>query len=77
MPSALADRVPQSCPLTTRETERETGRAFFCLVFPWDGREEEEHELERIDSDNVAPKMEDISSPIPLIIDYDLDLGCK
>ena len=39
------------------------------------GREEEEHELERIDSDKVAPKMEDISSPIPLIIDY--DLGCK
>ena len=31
--------------------------------------------MERIDSDKVAPKMEDISSPIPLIIDY--DLGCK
>ena len=30
--------------------------------------------MERIDSDKVAPKMEDISSPIPLIIDYDFRL---
>ena len=53
-PITLINQVPRKCSPPTRDW---TGLAlaFFCLVFPWDGRGGEE----RADSDKEAPKIPD------------------